>query len=109
MVCLVIGGHMTNTREEIYCYSSMMRQESSCILMLIPDTNKYEVGVSDIINSHLNANTKEKIWTTAGQEFVCCGFVTHVGCEARVVKAQYELKSSGHQFWELLSSVLHSI
>ena len=106
---LVIGGHMTNPREEIDCYSSMMRQESSRILMLIADANGYEVGVGDIINAYLNATTKEKIWTTAGPEFVECGFVNSVGTKARVVKVQYGLKSSGHQFWEMLSDILASL
>ena len=106
---LVIGGHMTKPGDDIECYSSMMRQESTRILLTIAEADGYKVAVGDIENAYLNAYTSELIWTTAGLEFVSAGYVSKVGTPAIVIKAQYGLKSSGHQFWDLLSDTLRSI
>jgi len=103
---LIIGGHMTKPGEEIDCYSSMMKQESARILLCIADANNYEVAVGDVTNAYLNAMTIEKIWTTSGLEFVRNGFCRDVGTPAKVIKAQYGLKSSGHQWWGMLSDSL---
>ena len=97
---------MTSPGEDIECYSSMMKQESSRILMLIAHANGYGVAVGDVVNAYLNALTKEKIWTTGGTAFVRTGYTKDKFARARVVKAQYGLKSSGHQFWALLSDTL---
>ena len=87
---------MNNPRVEIDCHSLITKQESSRILMLITDANDYKVGVGNISNAYLNTNTKERVCTTAGPELVQSGYVTQVGCKARVIKAQYGLKLSGH-------------
>ena len=106
---LFICGHMTKPDEDIECYSSMMRQESTRILLTIADADGYNVAVGDIENTYLNTYTQEKIWTTVGLEFVSSGYVSKVGTHTIVVKAQYGLKSSGHQFWDLLSDTLRSL
>ena len=106
---LVIGGHMTSPSEDIECYSSMMKQESSRLLMLVAHSRGYDVAVGDVVNAYLNALTKEKIWTRGGTAFVRTGYAKDKNARARVVKAQYGLKSSGHQFWALLSDTLHSL
>ena len=106
---LVIGGHMTSPSEDIECYSSMMKQESSRILMLIAHANGYDTAVGDVVNAYLNAETREKIWTTAGAAFQATGHAKSIHTRGRVIKAQYGLKSSGHQFWALLSDKLYSL
>jgi len=86
----VAGGHMTNPPAEI-TYSSVVTRDSVRIAFMIAALNDIDILATDIGNAYLNADPREKVYTTAGAEF---------GAELKgkyvlIVKALYGLKSSG--------------
>ena len=102
---LVIGGHMTDPGDKD-TFSSQMRQESSRILLVVSDHMDYDVAVGDVNTAYLYAMTSEMIYTEADIAFVKEDYVKEIGEIARVVKAQYGLKTSGHEWWLVLSDTL---
>jgi Reverse transcriptase (RNA-dependent DNA polymerase) len=86
---LVAGGHVTD-QPPFSTYSSVVSRESVRIAFTIAALNGLDVLMADIGNAYLNANTKEKVWTTAGDEFG-----SNSGKKVVIVRALYGLKSSG--------------
>jgi hypothetical protein len=85
----VAGGHMTDPPASIM-YSSVVSRDSVRIAFLITALNDLEVLGADVGNAYLNAETREKVYTTAGKEFG-----KYEGCTVIIVRALYGLKSSG--------------
>jgi hypothetical protein len=86
----VTGGHMNDPPESI-TYSSVVSQDSVHITFLLAALNGIGILATDIGNAYLNAQPREKVYTTAGPEF---------GAELQwkavlIVRALYGLKSSG--------------
>jgi len=65
---LVAGGHMTDPPATM-TYSSMVSHDSVRIAFLIAALNDLEILAADVGNAYLNAETREKVYTTAGKEF----------------------------------------
>ena len=65
---LVIGCHVVNS-SGYEVYTSTMKSVSSRIIMTIAAANNLDVMTGDIVNTNLNANTQENIYTHAGSEF----------------------------------------
>jgi len=99
---LVAGGHMTDPPQSI-TYASVVSRESVRLAFLIAALNDLDVMAADIGNAYLNAETKEKIYTTCGPEF---GPI-HQGKRAKIVRALYGLKGSGAAWRSLISQVIH--
>ena len=64
----VAGGHVTDPPTSI-TYSSVVSRDSVRIAFLIAALNDLEILGADVGNAHLNAETKEMVYTTAGKEF----------------------------------------
>ena len=63
--------------------------------------NDLDILACDIGNAYLNAECREKVYTTCGPEFG-----SYEGRKALIVRALYELKSSGTAFRAKLSATL---
>ena len=50
-------------------YSSMVSRDSVRIAFLIAALNDLEILGANVGNAYLNAETREKVYTTAGKEF----------------------------------------
>jgi len=64
----VAGGHVTDPPTSI-TYSSVVSSDSVRIAFLIAALSDLEILGADVGNAYLNAETKEKVYTTAGKEF----------------------------------------
>jgi hypothetical protein len=64
----VAGGHMTDPPSAI-TYSSVVSRDSVRIAFLLAALNDVPILATDIGNAYLNANPREKVYTTAGPEF----------------------------------------
>ena len=89
---MVGGGHQTVTPAAL-TYSSVVSRDSVRILLTIAALQDLKVSACDIQNAYLTAPCREKIWTTAGDEFG-----HEKGAIMLVVRALYGLKSSGAAF-----------
>ena len=101
---LVAGGHKTGVPTSI-TYSSVVSRDSVRICLLIAALNGLEVLACDIKGAYLTAPAREKVCTTAGEEF---------GPELKgklllITRALYGLKSAGAAFRAFLAEHLHSI
>jgi hypothetical protein len=99
----VAGGHMTDPPTSI-TYSSVVSQDSVRIAFLIAAMNDLEVLGADVGNAYLNAETREKVYTTAGKEFG-----KYEGRAVVIVRALYGLKSSGAAWRAHLAQTLHDL
>jgi hypothetical protein len=63
----VAGGHMTEPPPSI-TYASVVSRESVRIALTIASLNNLDVLLADVGNAYLNAQCREKVWTTAGAE-----------------------------------------
>ena len=100
---LVAGGHVTDPPESM-TYSSVVSRESVWIIFIIAALNDLDILAADIGNAHLNAETREKAYTTAGSEFG-----SQKGCFVVIVRALYGLKTSGAAFHVHLSQSLRDL
>ena len=82
-----------------------MSRDSVCIAFTLAELNNLDVLVADDQNAYLNAPTKEKTYTTAGQEFG--GDKT--GRLVLIVCALYWLKTSGTKWQDHMANTLHDI
>ena len=87
--CYVAGGHLTSTPEHM-TYSSVVSRESVRIAFLVAALNGLDVWAADIQNAYLNAETEERVWFRAGDEWG-----EHAGKPVLIVRALYGLKGSG--------------
>ena len=61
------GGHLTQVSPSL-SYSSVVSQDSVRIMFLVAALNDLDVKMCDIGNTYLNAETRERLCFTAGQE-----------------------------------------
>ena len=101
--CFVAGGHMTDPLASI-TYSSVVSRDSVRIAFLIAALNDLDVLGADIGNAYLNAETREKVYTTAGKEFG-----KYEGQTVIIIQALYGLKSSGAAWQSHLSQTLQDL
>ena len=97
---MVAGGHMTTSPSSL-TYSSLVSMDSVRIALTIAALNGLSTLVCDIQNAYLTAPCREKIWTTAGPEFV-----SEKSKNMLVVRALYGLKSLGAAFRACLAETL---
>ena len=99
----VAGGHVTDPPTSI-TYSSVVSRDSVRIAFLIAALNDLEVLGADVGNAYLNAEMKEKVYTTAGKEFG-----KYAGRTVIIIRALYGLKSSGAAWRAHLSQTLQDL
>ena len=75
-------------------YSSVVSQDSVRIMFLIAALNDLDIEMCDNGNAYLNAETGERVWFTAGNEWG----KSREGCQVIIVRALYGLKSSGAEW-----------
>jgi hypothetical protein len=98
---LVAGGHKTEPPKESV-YSSVVSRESVRLFFLMAALNDLDILSADVQNAYLHAETSEKVWTRAGQEFG----KEYVGRPCYIVRALYGLKSSGARFHDYVAKTL---
>ena len=74
------------------------------IAFLVAALNDLDIMAADIGNAYLNAPSREKIWTVAGDEFG-----TDKGCVFLVTRALYGLKSAGAAWRSFFAQSLTSL
>jgi hypothetical protein len=100
----VAGGHMTDPPSSI-TYSSVVSKDSVRIAFMLASLNGLSLSATDIGNAYLNAETREKVYTTAGPEFGA----ELEGQNVIIVRALYGLKSSGAAWRAHLANTLQSL
>ena len=100
----VAGGHMTVPPNSL-TYSSVVSRESIKIAFLIAALNGLDLMSCDIGNAYLNAKCQEKIWFVAGAK---CGPDLQ-GCVCKLVRALYQLKSSGAAWRAMFSEFVINV
>ncbi len=74
-------------------YASVVSRKTVCLALTIASLNDLKVKVEDVLNAHITAPVKEKVWTILGPKF------RHdAGRSAIIVRALYGLKSAGAAF-----------
>jgi hypothetical protein len=100
---LVAGGHLTDPPVESV-YPGVVTRKSVRIMFLIAALNDIDVLGADVQNAYINAETNEKVYTTAGPEFG-----SNEGRPAIIVHALYGLKSSGAQWRDHFAKILKQL
>jgi hypothetical protein len=106
LVCkarLVAGGHLTDPPVESV-YSSVVTRESVRIMFLIAALSDLDILGADVQNVYINAETNEKVYTTAGPEFG-----SNEGRSAVIIRALYGLKSSGARWRDHFAAILKQL
>ena len=98
--CLVADGHLTDIPIDSV-YSGVVSLCGVWLLLFIAELNQLEAWATDIGNAYLEAETREKVYIIAGQEFGALADHTLV-----IVKAIYGLRTSGLRWHERLSDCL---
>jgi hypothetical protein len=101
---LVAGGHKTGVPTSI-TYSSVVSRDSVRICLLAAALNDLSVLACDIKGAYLTAPSREKVATTAGEEFG----PELQGKTLLIVRALYGLKSAGAAFRAYLAEHLYSL
>jgi hypothetical protein len=96
---LVAGGHQTDVPST---YSSVVSRDSVRIAFTLAALNDLDVLAADVQNAHLNAPTKERVYTIAGPEFGS----SNLGRPVLIVRALYGLKSSGARWRDHMAQTL---
>jgi len=99
----VAGGHMTDPPSSI-TYSSVVSRDSVRIAFMLASLKGLSLCATDISNAYLNAEAREKVYTTAGPEFGA----ELEGRYVLIVRALYGLKSSGAAWRAHLANTLQS-
>ena len=86
------GGHLTSVPASM-TYSSVVSRDSVRIMFLIAALNDLDIKMCDIGNAYLNAETRERLWFVAGNEWG-----DRAGYPVIIVRALYGLKSSGAEW-----------
>ena len=100
---LVAGGNRLDASGQDTS-SSMVKNVSVKLLLLIDASNNLKAEGGNIENTCLNEKFGEKMWTIAGPEFS-----DKSGMKVLTQKASCGLKKSARKFWELLADVLREI
>jgi hypothetical protein len=100
----VAGGHMTDPPSSI-TYSSVVSRDSVRIAFMLASLKGLSLSATDIGNAYLNAEAREKVYTTAGPEFGA----ELEGQNVLIVRALYGLKSSGAAWRAHLANTLQSL
>jgi hypothetical protein len=100
----VAGGHWTDP-DPVLSYSMVVTRESVRIAFLIAALNELEWKAIDIGNAYLNAQAREKVYTTAGPEFG----PDKQGRPTILTWALYGLKTSGMAWHAELVETLRSM
>lgn len=96
----VAGGHRTSVPAAM-TYSSVVSRDSVRILFLVAALNDLDMRMCDIGNAYLNAETRERNWFEAGDEWG-----DRSGCIVIVTRALYGLKSSGAEWKKAFSAYI---
>jgi hypothetical protein len=100
----VAGGHKTYPPSSV-TYSSVVSRDSVRIAFLLAALNDLEILAADIGHAYINADTREKVYFIAGDEFGA-----HMkGRNVIIVKALYGLKSSGAAWRAHFAEALHDL
>ena len=102
MLCLVAGGHLTDTPIDSV-YSSVASLKGVRTVVFLAELNDLDFWSTDISMAYLESYTQEKGLIVAGKEFASVGLEGHT---LLINKALYGLKSSGKRWWEVFSDVL---
>ena len=70
-------------------------------MFLVAVLKDLDVKLCDIGNAYLNAETRERLWFTVGQEWG-----SRSGYEVIIVRALYRLKTSGAEWKKTFSSYI---
>ena len=81
-----------------------MTRESVRLELIISGMHDLDICACDIGNAYLNAPYRGKLWTKAGSEFG-----SEKGYDFLIVRALYELKSSGAACIEKIAETLNSM
>ncbi len=98
---LVLDGNLTEVPVESV-YSSVVSLKSLRLVSFLSALNDLELWGADVGNAYLEAETKEKLFIVAGEEF---GAELH-GHILIVHKALYGSRSGGRCWWERWADVL---
>ena len=96
----VAGGHLTDPPSSL-TYASVVSRDSVRIAFLVAALNNLDILAGDIQNAYLNAETKEKVYFRAGDEWK-----SDQGKVVVIVRALYGLKSSALAWRNHLSEIL---
>ena len=99
----VAGGHLTAPPKDSV-YSSVASLRSIRMVAFLAELNGLNLSAADVGNAYLEANTKERITFTAGEEF---GPLQ--GHTLAIRKALYGLRSSGARFHEKFADTLRAM
>ena len=94
------GGHLTQVSPSL-SYSNVVSRESVRIMFLVAALNDLDIKMCDIGNAYLNAETRERLCFTAGQEWG-----SRAGYEVIIVRALYGLKTSGAEWKKTFSGYI---
>ena len=94
---------MTETPASL-TYSTVVSQDSICIILMIAALNGLEISSCDIQNAYLTAPCREKIYFIAGPELG-----SDQGKIMIVQRALYSFKSFGAAFWNFFAEILHDM
>ena len=94
------GGHKTKVPAAM-TYSSVVSSDSVRIMFLIAALNELDIQMCDIGNAYLNAETRERLWFRAGNEWG-----SKAGSPVIVVCVLYGLKSSGAKWKKTFASYI---
>jgi hypothetical protein len=100
----VAGGHKTDPPTSL-TYSSVVSRERVRIAFLLAALNRLDILAADIGNAYINADSREKVFFVAGDEFG----KMNKGKVVVIVKALYGLKSSGAAWRAHFAQVLHDL
>lgn len=96
----VAGGHL-NSVPPAMTYASVVSRDSVRIMFLLAALNDLNVKMCDIGNAYLNAETRERVWFTAGSEWG-----SRKGAKVIIKRALYGLKSSGAEWKKVLADYI---
>ncbi|MCK7490470.1 MAG: hypothetical protein MZW92_00710 [Comamonadaceae bacterium] len=97
----VAGGHQTEPTKDI-TFASVVSRDSIRIAFLVAALNDLNILSADVAGAYLNANTIEKVYTTAGTEFG----PDKAGRPVLIVRALYGLRSSGKAWRDHMAATL---
>jgi ribosomal protein L12E/L44/L45/RPP1/RPP2 len=97
----VASGHQTEPTKDI-TFTSVVSRDSIWIAFLVAALNDLNILSADVVGAYLNANTIEKVYTTAGMEFD----PDKAGRLVLIVRALYGLRSSGKAWRDHMAATL---
>ena len=99
----VAGGHLTDPNEESV-YSGVVSLRVIRLVVFLAELNHLKLWGADVGNAYLEAHIRERVYIVAGPEFGALAGRTLV-----IVKALYDLRSSGLCWHQRFSDVTRSM